>query len=82
MNGFLIGAIDRNDKKFYAMNTSPIIWTSNINEAKIFESYRFIKSELEDNFATLSIAINYSNIHSVWIFEYLNNEEIGREKFI
>ena len=83
MNGFIIVALSGNsDKKYYVMNTSPLIWTSNINEAKIFEAYKYTKNELEDDFLSLSATISNSDIISVWILEYQNNQEIGRIRFI
>lgn len=82
MTGFIVVAIDTNDSISYISNTSPIIWSSDISDVKIFESYRFAKNELEDNFISLSVTISYTNIHSIWILEYKDNVEIGREKFI
>ena len=82
MTGFIILALGKDNKKYYVKNTDPLIWSNDINECKVFEAYKYAKNDLEDNFITLSITISNSNIHSVWILEYLNNNEIGRQKFI
>lgn len=82
MTGFIVVALGKDNKKYYIKNTDPLIWSDNINESKIYEAYKYAKYDLEDNFISLSITISNSNIHSVWILEYLNNTEMGRQKFI
>ena len=82
MNGFIVVAIDKNNQKSYIMNTSPILWTSKIKDAKIFEAYKFAKNELEDHFTLLCATLSYTDICSIWILEYTNDKEIGREKFL
>lgn len=82
-DGFIISAIDKNNKQIYFIsNTSPILWTSNIEESKVFPSYNNAKNDLEDDFITLSATICNTNIASIIISKYINNIEIRRNKFI
>lgn len=82
MNGYIIVAFGAFDGIYYISNTSPILWAGEINQSKIFNSFQEAKNELEDNFISLSAAIIYSNIKSIFIYEYKNGEQIGKEKFI
>ena len=82
MNGFIVEARLKDGDILYISNTSPIAWANNRKEAKIFEAFRYAKHELEDNFISLSATINNTNIGSIFILEYINDIEVGREKFI
>ena len=55
MNGIIISALNRNIDIFYISNTSPITWSCDIKDAKIFESYLNAKNELEDNFISVRL---------------------------
>lgn len=81
MNGFIIEALTRT-KPVYVSNTSPLIWTSDKNKSKIFNSYNLTKFELEDNFISLSTTIKYTGVVSIFILEIKDDIEIGRERFI
>lgn len=82
MSGFIIVAIGTDRSKTYVSNTSPILWTGELQEAKVFSTYRNAKYELEDNFLSLSATIHYTNICSIVISKYENNIEIGRKRFL
>ena len=82
MHEFIIVAVGNNDTKFYISNTNPILWVSDIQYVKKFDSFCSAKNELDDHFIYLCSTIIHSNIHSIWILEYYNNEEIGRQKYI
>ena len=82
MTDFIVVAISDNDNKYYIANTSPILWSSDIKDVKMFDSYNHAKNELEDHFIYLCSTIVHTGIRSIWIFEYYNNEEIGRTKYI
>lgn len=82
MNGFIIVAVGKHDTKYYISNTSPILWSSNIKDVKMFDSFQSAKNELDDHFIYLYSTIVHSDICSIWILEYYNNEEIGRKKYI
>lgn len=82
MNGIIISALNRNIDIFYISNTSPITWSCDIKDAKIFESYLNAKNELEDNFISLSATIIYTDIISVIISEFVDGVEIRRDKFL
>lgn len=81
MNGFIVVGYSDNNA-FYVSNTSPITWANKISESKIFDSYRRTKSELEENFISLSATITNTNLRSIFILEYSNDIEVGREKFL
>lgn len=82
MNGYIIVAYNTNLEPTYISNTSPILWTNNINESKKFLSFRLAKSELDDNFISLSAVISYTDINSIYISEYKNGIEINREVYL
>lgn len=82
MNGYIIVAFGMLDSIFFISNTSPILWVGQQESAKVFDSFDEAKHELEDNFLSLSAAILYKNIKSVFIYEYKNGIEIGKEKFL
>lgn len=79
---FTIIAISSDDSIIYISNTSPILWSSDRNKVKKFISYKNAKSELEDNFISLSATIKYSKIKSIHICEYIDNIEVGRERLL
>lgn len=81
-NYFIIEATNYNGSKTYISNTSPIIWNSDINQAKKFLLYKYAKYELEDNFISLVATINNARIRKLDIIEYSNSTEIRRERFI
>lgn len=81
MTGFIIYAIDTKGNKYYVSNTSPILWTGEVKESKVFDSYITTRHELEDNYTSLSNTIKYSDICIVFISEYMKDIEIGRDKF-
>lgn len=82
MTGIIICGLDINDTKIYISNTSPILWDYNINNVKTFDDYKSAKNELEDNFIYLASVVEKTNICSIWLVEYYNNEEIGKERFL
>lgn len=83
MNGFIVIAENvEPSKNFYVSNTSPILWTGNISESKIFNTFKNAKNELEENFISLSATVSKTNICAVYIVEYRNNAEVRREQFI
>lgn len=83
MNGFIVSALDKKgDSYYFISNTNPILWTDDKNKAKVFKSYSNTVYELEDNFISLTGTINYTNVTSIVILEYVNDVEVGRCKFL
>ena len=81
LNGFI--AIGKSYNNItYISNTNPILWDSNKEKAKVFCSFQTAKNELEDDFASLSATITYTDIYTIMICEYVNGIEVGREKFL
>lgn len=81
INGYIIYAKSK-DKKVYVSNSSPILWIDNIEKSKKFDTYNSAKNELLDNFISLGATIKYTNISAIYIAEYRDNKEIGKEKFL
>lgn len=81
-NYFIIEATNYNGTKTYISNTSPIIWNSDIRQAKKFLLYKCAKYELEDNFISLAVTINNAKMQKLEIIEYSNSTEIRRERFL
>lgn len=81
-NYFIIEATNYNGTKTYVSNTSPIIWNSDIRQAKKFLLYKYAKYELEDNFISLAATINNAKMQKLEIIEYSNSTEIRRERFL
>ena len=81
-NYFIIEATNNNGSKTYVSNTSPIIWNSDIGQAKKFLMYKYAKYELEDNFISLAATINNAKMQRLDIIEYSNRTEIRRERFL
>ena len=83
MTGFIVSAINKGEEGlYYVSNTSPILWSKDIKEAKIFYSYQNAKNDLYENFISLSATIQYTDIIAVFISEYVDNIEIRRDKFL
>ena len=82
MTGFIILGIYINDEKTYVSNTYPILWDDDINKSKVFDSYNSAVADLENNFIYLVSLLENTDIYTIWIVEYYNDEEIGRKKFI
>lgn len=82
ITGFIIFAIKSDNEYSYISNTSPILWSNNFNDAKLFYTEYNAKGELEDNFISLSATIQYSNIKSIYIAKYENGVELKRVKFL
>jgi hypothetical protein len=82
MKKFIVSGIQSDSAEIYILNTSPVIWTINKEESKPFMSYNSAKFELEDNFLSLSAAIMYTNLCSIWIIEVIDDIEVRRERFI
>lgn len=82
-NGFIAIAIGKSyNDIIYISNTAPLLWDKAKENAKIFESYKIAKNELEDDFISLSATISYTDITSIFIIEYKDGIEVGREKFL
>lgn len=81
-DGFIVIAIDDEQNETYISNTSPILWTDKLEEAKHFTSFNNAKNELEDNFLSLSATISYTNIKSILICEYKCNIIVERSIFL
>ena len=82
MSGFVIVALDKNNSSIYVSNTSPILWTDMLDNAKVFFSYQHAKNELEDNFISLSVTVYYTDICCIFISEYVDGVEIARERYL
>lgn len=82
MNGYIIVAFGALDNIYFVSNTSPILWVGDINQSKLFQTFQDAKNELEDNFISLSATILYCNIKSIFIYEYKDGIQIGKEKYL
>lgn len=82
MEGFIVLAKDAQGKEVYVSNTSPILWTDKLEEAKISPTKRSAIISIEDDFIVLSNCIVYSDLQSIEIVEYKDNIEIGRDKYL
>ena len=83
MNGFIVSALDKKgNSSYFISNTSPILWTEDGDKAKVFKSYSNTICELEDNFISLIGTINYTNVISIIISEYVDSIEVRRYKFL
>lgn len=68
---------------YYISNTYPIIWSSEVSEAKKFITYGTAKMELEDNFITLANTISGTGMKGIFILEFDNNgNQVGRFRFL
>lgn len=82
MNGFIVVGINSNGDNLYISNTSPILWTSERKECKLFTNFRSAKTDLEDHFIYLSATIVHTDIKNIFIAEYINDIEVGRKRFL
>lgn len=82
MSGYIVVAFDCFNNIYFVSNTSPILWVGDQKLSKIFSTFQEAKHELEDNFISLSATILYANIKTIFIYEYKNGIEIGKEKFL
>ena len=82
MNFFIVIGIYKNGQILYISNTSPILWADNFKDAKTYDSFADAKLDLEDDFIKLAAWIPTTDINSIWIIEYRDNVEVGRERFI
>jgi len=53
MGKYIIYSVDKNSIIRYISNTSPLLWTVNKNEAKIFNSQGEIDADLAEHAASL-----------------------------
>lgn len=81
MNGFIVVAFDSFHQEIYISNTSPILWTGNIKEAKKFYFLKNAMIELEDNIVPLLAVKKHTNIE-IYILEYRNDVEVWRTRFL
>lgn len=85
MNNYYILFGIKDDKIFYINNTNPILWTSDINYAKIYsDRYTAEYAVLRDwyNFRHISDNIENKNLDSFWISICNNTGEIARVKLL
>lgn len=83
MNGFIIEGLYNNQaNSSYVSNINPILWVDNPKESKIFESLYDAKITLINELQQFTSIISSTNICSIWILKYMNEEIVGRERFL
>lgn len=73
--GFIIGVTGLYNNISWISNTDPIIWTSNINEAKKYEGLDRIKQDLDDNLRVLKTVLKETKSKEIFIIEVSDDNQ-------
>ena len=77
----LVGVSDSSEL-FYVSNTLPIVWNSNVSNAKRFDSFDKAKLAVVENFGVLYSTVQNTSMESIFIFCMINGDELRRVKVI
>lgn len=84
-SNFCILCGNKDDNFYYIVNTNPVVWNPDIREAKCFYNRYLAECVVLRDYYNYNYFMNLKKkdiINNIFVIEYKNGNEIGRDKIL